>query len=129
MPMIMLGKSFICEIVLNFKRLAPRIAGKDSKKENLNDSSGLTFENSPVDMVIPEREMPGNTANIWLTPIIMADNSLTFLSLLLTILVKRRINPVIPRKIPTIGISVKHCSIWVLKITAKSTIGIVPTII
>lgn len=129
MPMIMLGKSFICEIDFNFKRLAPRIAGKDSKKENLKDSSGLTFEKRPVEMVIPEREIPGNTANIWLRPIRNADNNLTFLLPLLTILVKRRITPVIPKKIPTIGILVKDCSIWVLKISAKSTIGIVPTII
>jgi len=50
-------------------RLAPIIGIRTMRNENLVISSRLFFSNKPVEMVAPEREMPGNTANAWAIPI------------------------------------------------------------
>ena len=107
---ILIGLS-IADIVFNPKILAPRIAGKDNKNENLKDSSGLVFENRPAEIVMPDRETPGNKANIWANPIINAEKTLTRLLLFLKTMVIISTRPVIPKKILTTVISLKVCSI------------------
>jgi hypothetical protein len=54
---------------LNSNRVAPRIAGIDSRKENLPESSLSRPQKSPVEIVAPDREIPGIMAAPWAIPI------------------------------------------------------------
>jgi len=51
---------------------APRIAGMESKKLNLAANSLSSPRNRPVDMVAPDRDIPGAMAHACATPINMA---------------------------------------------------------
>ena len=57
------------EISPNLSTTAPRIAGIESKKENSAAMTGRTPSNKAVEIVAPEREMPGTTAKPCTIPI------------------------------------------------------------
>ena len=50
-------------------KLAARISGMDSKKENRAEAFRLIPINSAAVIVIPEREVPGIRARAWAKPI------------------------------------------------------------
>ena len=53
----------------SFTILAPRIIGVARRKENLAAFSRVSPRKSPVEILIPDLDDPGNSATIWLKEI------------------------------------------------------------
>ena len=69
-----------CEIICgSLTMAAPKMIGVDNKNENLTAPSLVTPLNSPVVIVIPERETPGIIASAWDSPIKMLVSKVIFL--------------------------------------------------
>ena len=62
-------KSNIVVISLACTNAAPKIAGIDNKKLNRADNSLSKPKYSPVEIVAPERDIPGAMEQAWATPI------------------------------------------------------------
>jgi len=89
---------------LNSNRMAPRIAGIERRKENFPESSRSRPQKSPVEMVAPDREIPGMIANPWAIPIMRASIHPIFpmfLSSFFAQRVNQRTNPVTISITPT----------------------------
>ena len=69
MPTNMIVGEPTTEMSLILSTTAPRIAGIESRKENSAAKAGRIPSNKAVEMVAPEREIPGITANPCATPI------------------------------------------------------------
>lgn len=67
-------------ISLSDTRNAPLISGMAARNEKLKASSLLILRKSKVEMVVPEREIPGSKAKIWVNPMIAATGKVIFLS-------------------------------------------------
>ena len=61
-PIAANNSSDIPEIFLISRNVAPRIAGIDRRKENLPASSRFRPQKRPMEMVAPDREIPGMMA-------------------------------------------------------------------
>jgi hypothetical protein len=89
-------------ISLASNKVAPRIAGIETKKENRNAVSLSIFLNKSVEMVIPEREIPGITATPCVMPRINASLKLRLFFLpSINFFVESRIMPVHTSARPT----------------------------
>ncbi len=66
--MRVIPSSWMEPILLNSKTVAPRIAGMERRKENLAERSRSNPQKRPVDMVAPDREIPGIMAIPWAIP-------------------------------------------------------------
>tara|TARA_Y100000817_G_C16561708_1_gene413471 strand:+ start:75 stop:473 length:399 start_codon:yes stop_codon:yes gene_type:complete len=73
----------------------PRIAGIERKKENLVASFDFKPSKRATEIVIPDLEIPGNTAKHCMQPIIKAICQFKHLSSVFKSLVDKRMNPVI----------------------------------
>ena len=71
------------------KKVAPRMAGTERRKENLPESSRSSPQKSPVDMVAPDREIPGMMATPWAIPIRTESTHPIFSMSLLSFLAQR----------------------------------------
>ena len=74
---IMSGNRPICSklsILIICRKQAPKRIGKASKKENLAASRCFIPMRSAAEIVMPDREIPGNKAKAWAIPIQKAIN-------------------------------------------------------
>ena len=79
---IMSGNRSICSklpILIILLKLAPKRIGKAIKKENLAASRCFMPMRSATEIVMPDREIPGNKAKAWAIPIQKAINSVNCL--------------------------------------------------
>ena len=53
---------------ISVRRLAPKMAGMDIRKENRTANFRSKPAKQPAVMVVPEREIPGQVAMAWATP-------------------------------------------------------------
>ena len=54
-------------------KLAPKITGIESKKENFADSLGEIPKNIEIEIVAPDLDIPGIIASAWTNPIAKED--------------------------------------------------------
>ena len=108
------------------------MAGMERRKENFPESSRSSPQKSPVDMVAPDREIPGMMANPWAIPIRTESIHLIFSMVLPSLFVQRvsqSTKPVTRSIIPTtLGLE-KRDSNQSLKRIPIRPVGIVATII
>lgn len=81
-------------ILRDSKRVAPSIAGMARIKENSADFSLLIPESIPVDIVAPEREMPGTKATVCIMPMAMDCRGVTLVVFSLVKRVRKSRKPV-----------------------------------
>ena len=80
---------------------APKMAGKDNKKEKLKASTGFRPVCSPVTIVLPDLEIPGIMARAWARPIWREFFGLSLIFFGLIFLVEKRIPLVSSKAKPT----------------------------
>jgi len=103
-PIKTVPRSETVPIFLYSNRVAPSIAGMERRKENFPESSRSKPQKSPVEMVAPDREIPGMMATPWAIPMRMASNHLIRLNGFPSFFAKRvsqRTNPVMRSMPPT----------------------------
>src|SRR5512139_2529984 len=61
----------VISVFLYSNRVAPSIAGLESRKENFPESSRSRPQKSPMEIVAPDREIPGIMAIPWAMPMKM----------------------------------------------------------
>ena len=72
--------SWMASIIV--RRLAPRMAGMDIRKEKRTANFRSKPTKQPAVMVVPEREMPGQVAMAWATPTSSTSTSVAVFSVL-----------------------------------------------
>jgi hypothetical protein len=93
--------------------------GMDSKKENVAASRPSIPRHSPMPMVDPDLEMPGNTASAWAKPIKMASKNVIFTRF-------ARENRVL-HKIQPVAIKNPHTAIGLAKASLSMSLNKIPT--